>query len=165
MVSKRPDLSHRRYRERRQALRKEGNECFWCLETIDYALTGHDPGAFVADHLNPVANGGEGVHGAIVASHWQCNNVRGTKPGYQGMYAGRRPQPRNPDGPPIPGSKQDPNVWPKDGYPVRDHTIYTESRCKRCPCRVSAYWLGSYELHLPWAQRDVEAVEGGYRFG
>jgi len=67
----------RPWRRAREALRAKRLPCHICGQSIDYSLPSHEPRSFVADHVDPLAYGGD-VYG-IAPAHRECNGRRGTK--------------------------------------------------------------------------------------
>lgn len=53
--------------------------CWICGQPIDYALPHLDPGAFVVDHVIPLAAGGADQLGNKRAAHRSCNRSKGKR--------------------------------------------------------------------------------------
>jgi hypothetical protein len=53
--------------------------CHWCGEVIDRDLIWPNPMSWSADHVVPLALGGD-LHGVRVPMHLVCNNKRGLAP-------------------------------------------------------------------------------------
>ena len=70
----------------RRLIAKAGAPCHICGQPIDYSLPyrQHDgtvnPGAFVVDHVVPLANGGADNLSNKAASHSACNSMKSDKP-------------------------------------------------------------------------------------
>ena len=67
------------YRRKAQRVTRNGSVCWLCGEAIDPNLHYLNPLAGVADHVDPIAHGGD-ILGELRAAHRQCNLERGTKP-------------------------------------------------------------------------------------
>lgn len=67
----------RPWRRKREELRAKGLPCHICGQPIDYSLPASSPRCFVADHVNPLAYGGDVYD--IAPAHRECNGKRGTK--------------------------------------------------------------------------------------
>lgn len=65
-MTKRNDAIRKRGR---QVLAKSRPACHICGEAIDYTLPHTDPRAFVADHVIPLAKGGEDALSNLRAAH------------------------------------------------------------------------------------------------
>ncbi|HEY8590124.1 MAG TPA: HNH endonuclease [Naasia sp.] len=68
-------------RKRKQLLlrvRDEGLACHICGEAIDVTLDRLDAMSFTADHIEPLATGGDLVKNEIRPAHRRCNARRGT---------------------------------------------------------------------------------------
>lgn len=61
---------HRRY------IARSKPACHICGGPIDYTLPHLDPGAFVVDHLVPLARGGADEVGNKAAAHRACNRAK-----------------------------------------------------------------------------------------
>jgi len=59
-------------------MRRLGLPCWLCGKPIDYTLSMPDPMSFSADHVAPVALGGDNL-GDLKPAHYGCNSSRGTK--------------------------------------------------------------------------------------
>ena len=70
--------SDRGYQRRRARLKRsaDGDVCWHCSRPIDMDLKWPDPGAWTADHVEPVSRGGHN-RGLILTAHWLCNQRRG----------------------------------------------------------------------------------------
>ena len=60
----------------RTILRRTKPACHICGEPIDYNLPHTDPRSFVADHVIPVAKGGEDTPANMRAAHRDCNSTK-----------------------------------------------------------------------------------------
>lgn len=64
-------------RERdRVTIRRSGAGCHICGQPIDYKLPHLDPGAFVVDHVTPLARGGADHISNKAAAHRECNSKK-----------------------------------------------------------------------------------------
>ncbi|RZT59331.1 HNH endonuclease [Microcella alkaliphila] len=71
--------AYKRKRKRLLArVRDEGLVCHICGGDIDVTLDRRDPMSFTADHIEPLANGGDLVRNEIRPAHLRCNARRGT---------------------------------------------------------------------------------------
>ena len=60
----------------RNAIKRTKPPCHICEQPIDYALHHLDPGAFVVDHVIPLARGGADELANKAASHRSCNRTK-----------------------------------------------------------------------------------------
>ncbi|MBE7159512.1 HNH endonuclease [Gordonia polyisoprenivorans] len=67
-----------RYRRARAKLKREHDICHLCGKWIDPDLKTPHPMSFEADHIVPIARGGDN-RGALAPSHRICNQRRGKK--------------------------------------------------------------------------------------
>ena len=63
----------------RRAVRNRCEPCHLCGGPIDYTLPHLDPGAFVIDHVVPLAKGGPDTLSNVAAAHRACNRAKGDK--------------------------------------------------------------------------------------
>ena len=71
--------SDRTYQRNRERLKRQPNlTCVICGKPIDTTLPSTDPMSFHADHVEPVALGGNNL-GVLQPTHAQCNRRRGVK--------------------------------------------------------------------------------------
>lgn len=63
----------------RNQIRRTRANCGICGEPIDYKLHYLDPGAFVVDHIVPLALGGPDTIENKQAAHRHCNRVKSDK--------------------------------------------------------------------------------------
>lgn len=54
--------------------------CGICGDPIDYTLPWTDPGAYVVDHITPLALGGPDTLDNKQAAHRDCNRQKGARP-------------------------------------------------------------------------------------
>lgn len=66
----------RRYRARAAALRRKRLPCWICHRPIDYKAPWKHPMSFTADHVTPMAHGGN-LYGELKPAHRGCNSRRG----------------------------------------------------------------------------------------
>ena len=66
----------RSYRRRAARLRRTSVICWLCGEAIDTDLPPHHARSWTADHVDPLANGGD-VDGLIRPAHRDCNASKG----------------------------------------------------------------------------------------
>lgn len=71
------------YRKKQSALKHKAKRlnlpCHLCGKPFDWTITNyHDPGAFSADHVEAIANGGK-LLGELAPCHRGCNSSRGRK--------------------------------------------------------------------------------------
>ena len=67
----------------RQHVKRTGGNCHICGQPIDYDLPYYQPGsrrpnpdAYVADHVNPIDNGGAHDTTNAKPAHWRCNSTK-----------------------------------------------------------------------------------------
>lgn len=60
----------------RTKLRAQAAACHICGEPIDYDLPWDDPRSFVADHVIPLAKGGDDALTNMRAAHRDCNSKK-----------------------------------------------------------------------------------------
>ena len=70
---------HRALRNDNARLKRASAICHLCGEPIDRDLAWPHPKSWSADHLTPVAHGGD-MLGERLPAHLECNQKRGTKP-------------------------------------------------------------------------------------
>ena len=63
----------------RQRIRRTRPACHICGQPIDYTAPHLDPGAYVVDHLIPLAKGGPDTLANKAAAHRACNRAKGTR--------------------------------------------------------------------------------------
>ena len=63
----------------RQRIRRTRPACHICGQPIDYTAPHLDPGAYVVDHLIPLAKGGPDTLANKGAAHRSCNRAKGAK--------------------------------------------------------------------------------------
>lgn len=79
-MSAKPARRHTTTRDRhRAAIRRTKPPCSLCGGEIDYSLHYLDPGAFVVDHVVPLARGGADTLENKAAAHRRCNGIKGDK--------------------------------------------------------------------------------------
>ena len=78
MKDKRRDLrAYRRAAERlRHRTKKNNGRCWRCNEPFDWTLPYTDARSFTADHVTPLAVGGD-ILGTLKPAHRGCNSSRG----------------------------------------------------------------------------------------
>ena len=64
----------------RAAIARNRPPCHICGGEIDYTLPHLDPMAYVVDHLEPLAKGGDDVLANKRAAHRTCNRAKSDKP-------------------------------------------------------------------------------------
>ena len=69
---------HRAYRAARARLRARRLPCAVCGMPIDYAAPANHPLSFTADHVDPLASGGQ-LLGPLRPAHRSCNSSLGGK--------------------------------------------------------------------------------------
>jgi 5-methylcytosine-specific restriction endonuclease McrA len=57
---------------------RDGDDCWLCLEAIDFGLPPLDPLAKSVDHVRPVVHGGRSAIGNLRLAHRRCNERRGS---------------------------------------------------------------------------------------
>jgi 5-methylcytosine-specific restriction endonuclease McrA len=77
MASPRDGKGHRAYRRKAKALRRQGRDCAWCGQPIDYTLPATHAMSFTADHPEAVANGGHLYQQDLAPMHRACNSKKG----------------------------------------------------------------------------------------
>lgn len=75
-VIERDSVKRKQFRRR---IRAQRPPCGICHKDIDYKLHYLNPGAFVVDHVIPLAQGGEDVIDNCQAAHRHCNRVKSDK--------------------------------------------------------------------------------------
>ena len=73
MMTKRNDVIRTKAR---RILAKAKSSCHICGQAIDYTLPHTNPESFVADHVIPIAKGGEDALSNIRAAHRDCNSTK-----------------------------------------------------------------------------------------
>ena len=64
-------------RDRHRGIVRRGHPpCALCGQPIDYTLRYPDPGAYVVDHIVPLARGGADVLSNKQAAHNRCNRAK-----------------------------------------------------------------------------------------
>lgn len=77
MMPSKTRYNDRKYIARAKALRKKRLPCWICHRDIDYDADWRDSMSFTADHIKPMAHGGN-LYGELRPAHRGCNSRRGT---------------------------------------------------------------------------------------
>ncbi len=67
----------RRDRLLRQLRVRDGDDCRWCLQPIDFDLPREDPMAWTFDHIRPHTDGGTYARDNLQLMHGTCNHLEG----------------------------------------------------------------------------------------
>jgi len=76
-VATRDGKGHRAFRRKAKALRRQGKDCSWCGNPIDYTLPHTDAMSFTADHPEAVNNGGHLYKQDLAPMHRRCSEGLG----------------------------------------------------------------------------------------
>lgn len=68
----------KRYRKAAKRCKNSAETCWICGQPIDPTLKFPHPMSFTADHITPIALGGDNL-GPLAPAHKHCNESRGTK--------------------------------------------------------------------------------------